>query len=182
MTSSSVRRPRVAAEQRRKDVLAAALREFSQKGLHGGSTMTIAVEAGLSHPNLFRLFATKQELFIAVLEQVFETIEREMIRRGAAAEDPLAAMEAAWGALMTDSDLMAMYLQGFAACHDTEIRAVMQRATRSIFEQVERMPGLDAAQAHRFFAEGLIFMAGAVMKLDDEAIDDDWGRRFLYSG
>ncbi|MGW1659084.1 TetR/AcrR family transcriptional regulator [Streptomyces atratus] len=61
--SPSPRRPRLSAEQRREDVLAAALREFSQKGLHGGSTVAIAADAGLSQPNLFRLFATKKELF-----------------------------------------------------------------------------------------------------------------------
>lgn len=181
-TPAAQRRPRVAASQRREDVLAAALHEFSQKGLHGGSTTTIAAEAGLSHPNLFRLFSTKKELFIAVLQRVFETIEREMIQRGAASDAPRPAMEAAWGELVADRDLMSMYLQGFAACHDPEVCAVMQRATRAIFERIERMPGLDAAQAHRFFAEGLIFMAGAVMKLDNEATEDDWGHRFLFSG
>ncbi|MEU0557008.1 TetR family transcriptional regulator [Dactylosporangium sp. NPDC006015] len=180
--SASKRRPRVAAQQRREDVLAAALREFSQKGLHGGSTTTIAAEAGLSHPNLFRLFSTKKELFIAALQQVFATIEREMIQRGTAAEAPLPAMEAAWGELIADHDLMSMYLQGYAACHDPDIRAVMQRATRAIFERVERMPGVDAGQAHRFFAEGLIFMVGAVMKLDSEPTEEDWGARFLFSG
>ncbi|WP_326640922.1 TetR/AcrR family transcriptional regulator [Streptosporangium sp. NBC_01755] len=163
-------------------MLAAALREFSQKGLHGGSTTTIAAAAGISQPNLFRLFATKKELFIAVLTHVFEAIEREMIQRGASAPDPLTAMESAWGRLLVADDLMAMYLQGFAACHDPDIRVEMQRATRAIFERVERMPGLDAAQAHRFFAEGLLFMAGAVMNLEDEATEDGWGRRFLYSG
>lgn len=164
-------------------MLAAALHEFSQKGLHGGSTTTIAAEAGLSHPNLFRLFSTKKELFIATLRRVFETIEREMIVRGAAADDaPMPAMETAWGELMADHDLMAMFLQGYAACHDPDIRAVMQQATRTIFEQVERMPGLDAGQAHRFFAEGLIFMVGAVMRLEDEATEEGWGPRFLFSG
>ena len=164
-------------------MLAAALHEFSQKGLHGGSTTTIAAEAGLSHPNLFRLFSTKKELFITTLQRVFETIEREMIQRGAAAGGaPLPAMEAAWGELIADHDLMSMYLQGFAACHDPDVRAVMRRATRAIFERIERMPGLDAGQAHRFFAEGLIFMVGAVMKLDNEATEDDWGPRFLFSG
>ncbi|MGW1551115.1 TetR/AcrR family transcriptional regulator [Streptomyces sp. NPDC002346] len=162
-------------------MLAAALREFSQKGLHGGSTVAIAADAGLSQPNLFRLFATKKELFIAVLDLVSARIEREMLGRGAGEADPLPVMEAAWATLLEDDDFMSMYLQGFAACHDAEVRATMQRMTQHIFERVERMPGLGAAEAHRFFAEGLIFMAGAVMKLDEEATDDDWGRRFLYS-
>ncbi|GAB2656173.1 hypothetical protein ABI214_07955 [Prescottella soli] len=144
--------------------------------------MTIAADAGVSQPNIFRLFATKKELFIAVLELVSARIEREMLRRGAGAADPLAAMEAAWASLLEDGDFMSMYLQGFAACHDADVRAVMQRMTRHIFERVERMPGLGAAEAHRFFAEGLIFMAGGVMKLDEEATDADWGRRFLHSG
>src|SRR5690625_8045041 len=75
-------RKRVPIAERREQILDAALIEFSQKGLHGGTTVSIAKEVGISHPNLFRVFPTKHELFVAVLERVFAAIEVTMLAAG----------------------------------------------------------------------------------------------------
>jgi TetR/AcrR family transcriptional regulator len=177
------RRPRVDASRRREEILEAALTEFSQKGLHGGSTVTIARQVGISHPNLFRLFSTKKELFRAVLTRLFETIEREMLRRGSGAgADPMPVMENAWGVLMANRELMLMMLQGYAACEDPGIRDLMHRATREIFEKVEAMPGVDADKAHSFIAEGMLYMVSAAMDLPARVKEDPWAERFLTSG
>ena len=56
---------RKSAEERREAVLDAALVEFAEHGLHGGSTEAIAAKAGISQPYVFRLFGTKKELFTA---------------------------------------------------------------------------------------------------------------------
>jgi AcrR family transcriptional regulator len=174
------RRQRVGAQQRRADILAAALAEFSHKGLHGGSTVTIAREADISHPNLFRLFSTKKELFQAVLVQVFETIGREMLQRGAAAQaDPIPEMQDAWDSLMGHRELMMMLLQGYASCNDPGIRDLMHRATHDIFERVAAMPGIEPTKAHRFVAEGTLRMVAAAMDLPARAADDPWVTRFL---
>ncbi|WP_227998959.1 TetR/AcrR family transcriptional regulator [Nocardia australiensis] len=180
---SAERRPRVSIEQRREQILAAALKEFSHKGLHGGSTVNIAKEAGISHPNLFRIFSTKPELFVAVLEQTFATVAREMIVTGEAADgDPLRAMADAWGVLMENRELMLMLLQGYAACEDPSIRDLMHRSTRDIFEQMEAMPEVGTDRAHDFFAAGMLYMVAASMDLPARAEHDAWADRFLASG
>ncbi|WP_103503787.1 MULTISPECIES: TetR/AcrR family transcriptional regulator [unclassified Streptomyces] len=181
MTES--RRPRVSAQQRREEILTAALDEFSHKGFHGGSTVTIAKQVGISHPNLFRLFSTKKELFLAVLNRLFETVGREMLQRGeAAGGDPRATMEDAWGALMGDRESMLMLLQGYAASEDPDVRDLMHRATREIFERVEALPGFDADQAHAFVAEGTLYMIAAAMDLPSRVSNDPWAERFMTSG
>jgi hypothetical protein len=53
-------------EVRRDEVLDAALEVFAELGLHHASTEDIARRAGISQPYVFRLFATKKELFSAV--------------------------------------------------------------------------------------------------------------------
>ena len=53
---------RKTAEQRRDEILDAALVEFAERGLHGASTEAIARRAGISQPYVFRLFGTKKEL------------------------------------------------------------------------------------------------------------------------
>ncbi|MEU9890678.1 TetR/AcrR family transcriptional regulator [Sphaerisporangium sp. NPDC051011] len=177
------RRPRVDASRRREQILEAALAEFSQKGLHGGSTVTIAQQVGISHPNLFRLFSTKKELFLAVLVRLFETIDREMLRRGSdAGADSMPVMMDAWFGLMADREMMLMMLQGYAACEDPNIRDLMARSTREIFEKVEAMPGFDADQAHSFIAEGMLYMVSAAMDLPGRAEREPWAERFLASG
>ncbi|SDK93681.1 transcriptional regulator, TetR family [Glycomyces sambucus] len=177
------KRPRVGIEQRRRQILEAALKEFSHKGLHGGSTVTIAKDVEISHPNLFRVFPTKRELFIAVLHEAFATVERRMLRAGEAAEErPLETMAEAWGELMEQRELMLILLQGYAASEDPEIRDVMHRWTQETFERVEAIPKVDTDMAHDFVAAGMLYMVAASMDLPARAADDAWVDRFLASG
>ena len=57
--------------ERREEILDAALAEFAEHGYHGGSTEGIARRAGISQPYVFRLFGTKKELFVAVVNRCF---------------------------------------------------------------------------------------------------------------
>src|SRR5690606_17118604 len=160
----TARRPRVSIEERREQILEVALKEFSHKGLHGGSTVTIAKEAGISHPNLFRVFPTKRELFVAVLEATFAAVDREMLTAGeASTEHPLQVMSDAWGVLMERRELMLILLQGYAASEDAAIRDVMHRWTREVFERMEAIPNVGTDKAHDFFAAGMLYMVAASM-------------------
>src|SRR5829696_1537404 len=67
--------PRLSADERRVDVVEAAVKAFASGGLHGTSTEEIARLAGVSQPYLFRLFGTKRELFIAAVDRAFARIE-----------------------------------------------------------------------------------------------------------
>src|ERR671934_779336 len=60
---------RKSAEERRAEILDAALVEFAAHGLDGGSTEAIARAVGISQPYVFRLFGTKKELFMATVER-----------------------------------------------------------------------------------------------------------------
>jgi AcrR family transcriptional regulator len=57
-----------AAGSTRERLIQAARVEFAEHGLRGGTTKRIAGAAGVSEVTLFRHFATKKELFVAVLE------------------------------------------------------------------------------------------------------------------
>jgi AcrR family transcriptional regulator len=63
-------------DERREEILDAALAVFADKGLHGASTEEIARRAGISQPYIFRLFGTKKELYIAGVSRCFrQTLE-----------------------------------------------------------------------------------------------------------
>lgn len=57
------------ADQRREAVVVAATAAFAAKGLYGTATEEIARRAGISQPYLFRLFGSKLNLFLVVLER-----------------------------------------------------------------------------------------------------------------
>src|SRR6059058_6608753 len=65
----AVATPRKSAEERREQILEAALVEFAARGLEGGSTEAIARAVGISQPYVFRLFGTKKHLFMATIER-----------------------------------------------------------------------------------------------------------------
>lgn len=59
---------RMAGEERRLQILAVAVRLFSERGFRGTTTKEIAQAAGVSEAMVFRHFATKEELYAAILD------------------------------------------------------------------------------------------------------------------
>ena len=55
-------------EERRLQILRVAMRLFSQRGFVGTTTKEIALAAGVSEAMVFRHFATKEELYSAILD------------------------------------------------------------------------------------------------------------------
>src|ERR687894_3128708 len=117
-------RVRKSAEQRREEILAVALRHFAIGGLHGTSTEAIAREAGISQPYLFRLFRTKQELFLAVHDHAKDHLF-EVWRRHAADGPPETALQRMGltyvQELVPDRHHILLMLQSYVACADPAI-------------------------------------------------------------
>ncbi len=73
---------RLAAGDRRTQILAAALEVFSERGFHGTRTRDLAERAGVSEALVFSHFPTKQALILAILDLVgFEDRIRAMEER-----------------------------------------------------------------------------------------------------
>lgn len=58
----------MAGDERRLQILKVAMRLFSQRGFRGTTTKEIAQAAGVSEAMVFRHFATKEELYSAILD------------------------------------------------------------------------------------------------------------------
>src|SRR6266567_5165475 len=93
---------RKSAEERRDEILDAAMGEFAERGLHGASTEEIARRAGISQPYVFRLFGTKKELYIAGVARCFrQTLElMQKAAEGKRGEEALHAIGEAYGTLL----------------------------------------------------------------------------------
>src|ERR1700685_364510 len=72
---STATKQRMPAAERRELVLDAAVIEFSEHGLAGTSTESVARLAGISQPYLFRLFPTKKALFLALVDRCFRRMQ-----------------------------------------------------------------------------------------------------------
>jgi AcrR family transcriptional regulator len=61
--------PRMTAEDRREQIIEVAVRLFSQKGFRGATTKEIASAAGVNEAIIFRHFATKSDLYAAIIDR-----------------------------------------------------------------------------------------------------------------
>jgi TetR/AcrR family transcriptional regulator len=68
---------RLSTEQRRRQVISAAMRLFSSKGFDGTSTREIARVAGINEALIFRHFQTKEDLYWAVVSSRIEAAGRQ---------------------------------------------------------------------------------------------------------
>lgn len=69
-----------ASEANRQAVLAAARRQFEQLGYHAATLDSIAAEAGFSKGAVYSRFASKDDLFLAVLEANIESRREDTAR------------------------------------------------------------------------------------------------------
>jgi AcrR family transcriptional regulator len=101
----------------------------------------------VSQPYLFRLFGTKQELFIAALRGGFGWTLRTFmdaaaeVPEDAAAEAVLQALGLSYRRLLEDRTLLLLQMQGYAACDDPEIREVVREEFARLYRFVSRASG-----------------------------------------
>ena len=117
---------RMAGEDRRLQILAVAVKLFSERGFRGTTTREIAQAAGVSEAMVFRHFATKVELYAAILDHKacsggkFEPAE--MAADGIKRKDDRAVFESlALGALKhheNDQDFQRLLLHSALEKHE----------------------------------------------------------------
>ena len=97
-------------------MLRAAIVAFSTGGLAGTSTEDIARLAGISQPYLFRLFGTKKDLFLAVVQRAFDRAQSTLVDAAGdrTGEEAMAAMYDAYRTLLEDRTLLLAQVQAYA--------------------------------------------------------------------
>jgi AcrR family transcriptional regulator len=171
---------RISKEERRREIIEAATREFAVGGLHGTPVDAIAKRVGVSQPYLFQLFGTKKDLFIAAVHRTFERTVAAF--RTAAAEagedagqaDILLAMGASYQQMLEDRSLLLMQMQAYAACADEEIRDVVRDEMLRLVNFVQSASGAPEAAIREWLAYGMLMNVVAAMDLTD--VDADWAR------
>jgi AcrR family transcriptional regulator len=174
----AVAHERKSKDERREEILDAALDVFADKGLHGASTEEIARRAGISQPYVFRLFGTKKELYIAGVSRCFrQTLElMQRAAEGKRGEEALGAIGNAYGELLqSDRTYLRAQMQAYAACEDAEICAAVRGGFGDLVTYVERVSGASQEEISSFFAGGMLLNVLASM----EAPSEPWGARLV---
>src|SRR3954452_644289 len=156
MVASSERKSK---EERREEILDAALEVFADQGLHGASTEEIARRAGISQPYVFRLFGTKKELYLAVVARCFrQTLEIfQRAAEGERGQEALKSIGRAYAELLeTNRTFLRAQMQSYAACDDADVCAVVQHGYGDLVTYVERVSGEPPETVATFFAKGML--------------------------
>ncbi|MGI8421395.1 MAG: TetR/AcrR family transcriptional regulator [Gaiellaceae bacterium] len=170
---------RMTADERREEILDAALHEFAGGGLYGTTTDDIARRAGISQPYLFRLFGTKKELFIATVERCFEdTLSAFRQAAGGAVGEPvLHAMGQAYVEKLADPRMLRCQMHAYAACNDPDVCRVVRLGFGRLVEFAEQASGLDDEHVSRFFGGGMLL--NVVASMDLLHADEEWATRLI---
>jgi AcrR family transcriptional regulator len=173
--------PRKTAEERREEILDAALTEFAKHGFEGASTDTIAREVGISQPYLYRLFGTKKGLYLASAERclsdTYETFRAAS--EGLNGDEALEAIGKSYKQMIAeDPRRLQAQMQSYAACDDADVREAVQAGFGRLVELVESK-GVSGERVVQFLAFGMLVNVMCSMGLYES--DRPWAKRLVES-
>jgi len=181
---------RLPAEERKAAVLDCACGVFATGSYRGTTTAEIAKQAGVTEPILYRHFASKRELYLAVLDESWRRLRDLWDATVAAEDDPRFWLGALGRAYFSAPDpklqCADLWIQALTeASDDPEIRKFLRRHMREVHayvvDVIERSQALGGilpdrdprAEAWLFIAIGLI---GTVGRRVGGLLDDDFPR------
>ncbi len=121
--------------------------------------------AGISQPYLFRLFGTKKDLFLAVVQMAFDLAQSTLVDAAGdrTGEEAMAAIDKAYGTLLEDRTLLLAQLQAYAACGDDDVRCVTRNCFAKMWQAVAKSTRLDDRRLADFFGRAFQLTMAAAM-------------------
>jgi AcrR family transcriptional regulator len=173
MNTRTATRPeaRASSDERREQVIQAAVKEFAAHGFHAASTSAIAKRAGISQPYIYALFPNKHELFLAVHSRAVQRIRTafaEAARGGDGPEERLDRMGKAYVQLLEDRDEILAQMQAHAAAGDPALREPVRKEFIQLMNDVQRISGASWEQVVDFVAKGMLLNVAAALDLPRE--------------
>ena len=134
---------RLSAQERRAELLEAAVIEFAESGYHGTRTADIAARAGVSQPYVYALFPDKRALFLACHDWTTERIKEALEKASADVsgdDDVEQALDRAYQRLFDERPHQVLFqVQAHAAAAaDPAIREPVRRRFIELVELSER--------------------------------------------
>ena len=167
------------AETRRDAIVEAALRVFAEKGYASTPVTEVAARAGISQAYVFKLFPTKEELFLSAITRCYQRIEdaMEQAAQQAVSSEPNAVLDAigeGYARLITDRDMLMLQVHAQAATDIPAIREAVKAGMARIVRFAASRSGADASAVQRFIAYGQLCHLVVTLGIVD--LEDDWAR------
>lgn len=153
MQSTATRR--MSSDERREQILVAALAVFAHGGFTGTTTDQVARAAGVSQPYVVRLFGSKAVLFAQVYAHASQRV-LEALAAVPPGPDAGEAMGQAYVDLLQDRDLLMVMMHGFVAGADPEIGTIARHTLAEAFRLFRERTGGDEDEARVFVAHGML--------------------------
>lgn len=185
-STSKQARQRVPAAERRDALIAAAIEEFAEGGLHGTPVDRIARRVGVAQPYVFSLFPTKRDLFIAAVERGFEMVmelfaeaaaqfKREHAGEAYERVDLMGSLGDSYIELLSsDRSKLMFQLQAYAACNDATIRERVGNAYGRLAQHVGELTGASDDEINEFLSHGMWLNVQAALQMMDLDAACDW--------
>src|SRR4029077_4280660 len=140
----------IAQEERRRTILAAAVRVFARSGYHGARVGDVAEEAGVAHGLLYHYFSSKEEVLQTVFREnwrdLLDALHRVETSEEAADEQLLGVVKILLRSWRNDPDLVRVMVREVA--RSPQLQAQVDEG-REVFLVVQRI--IDRGQAEGVF-------------------------------
>jgi AcrR family transcriptional regulator len=160
---------RLPADQRRRQLIDTARRVFARRGFHQTSMNDVALQAGVTKPVLYQHFASKRDLYQAVLEDVGRRLQDGVIIAAARAGSPREAVEVgfeAYLAFVEDDPDGFTVLFGGASRDDEEWARIGAAVEQSVADGIADLIAVEGmSDAHRHaLAHGMVGLAEGMVR------------------
>lgn len=167
------------ADTRREAIIEAALSAFAASGYASTPVTAVAARAGISQAYVFKLYPTKEELFVSTMEVCFERIVATLAEAADKATDTspdaiLFAMGEGYARLIVDRRMLMIQVHAQSACDIPTIGDVVRRGLARIVTFTSERSGADDAAVQRFIAYGQLCHLIVTANLTE--LDDHWAR------
>jgi AcrR family transcriptional regulator len=143
---------RLPAAARREQLLAVALDVFARQGFHGTAMSEVAEAAGVTKPVLYQHFASKRDLYLALLEEVGgklrATIE-QATREAGSPHDQVVRGYLAYFTWVAEDRQAFRLLFGSGARRDEEFAEAVRRFEDAVASAIAPLIQADIDAAHR---------------------------------
>lgn len=165
------------AEMRVPVVTASAVQEFARGGYHGTTIADVARAARISPAYVFKLFPSKERLFVVALEDCFRQIV-EALSIGAdesgdtSPDGLLDAMGGAYAELIGNRSLLMLQVHAQSVADIPEIGEALRTGLAAVVRLAKSRSGASDEAVQRFIAYGQLCHLIVTTGIDD--VPDEW--------
>ena len=162
---------RMSSDERREQIIAAAMAVFGARGYEGTTTDDVARTAGVSQPYVVRLFRSKENLFLEAMQSALDEMMHtfRVALADEASDKPVSKrIGEAYVELLSTRGLHQTLSHAWLLGGHPVIGPAARRGFAEVWQFIRDEAGFDADQARAFIAEGMLINVMIGMRLVDD--------------